>query len=212
VLVIGDVIGHDVKAAAGMSQLRGVLRGIGHTTGAQPAEILRRTDEADEGLLMRAVATVLVATLRPVGADTGDVEVCWSSAGHPPPVVVRSDGRVGVLTDAERGSVQPDLLLGVDAAAERHDHRAVVPAGSTLLLYTDGLVERRGEDLDEGIARLVGVLRDRVGLGLAELCDEVLSAMLPDDPEDDVALVAIRVTGDPRPGNRSSAGPTAEGF
>ncbi len=187
VLVIGDVIGHDVKAAAGMSQLRGVLRGIGYTTGERPAEILRRVDAANEGLQMRATATALVAMLRR-GPGPGEITVRWSSAGHPPPAVLHADGRVTLLGGAEG---ETDLLLGIDPDAERHDRLDALAPGSTLVLYTDGLVERRGESLDEGLLRLTGVLRGLRGLGPDRFCDALLADMLPADHEDDVAVVAM---------------------
>ena len=115
-------------------------------------------------------------------------------AGHPPPMVIDEHGRVSALAPG-----QPNLLLGLFPETRRAGHEVLLREGTTLLLYTDGLVERRGQPLDEGLDRLRDLLtdlaaRDR-GLDLEELCDEVLEVMLTDRPEDDVALVAVRLFG-----------------
>ena len=86
-----------------------------------------------------------------------------------------------------------DLLLGVDPTTPRAAQRTVVRQGDTLLLYTDGLVERRGQSLDEGLAALVDVLADVAALPLDELCDSTLRRLLGGEPEDDVALIAVRL-------------------
>lgn len=196
VLVVGDVVGHDRRAAAGMSQVRGVLRGIGYTTGAGPGELLTRADQAMAGLGIQAMATALVVRIEPIGAERPDeLALSWSSAGHPPMLVLTPDGEVRVLTDAT-APTGPDLLLGLDPETQRSVTSARVPDGSTLFLYSDGLVERRGEDLDDGISRLA----DALAFGpedepLEELCDRVLEQLLPVEPDDDVALVAIRLRG-----------------
>ena len=92
---------------------------------------------------------------------------------------------------------QSDLLLGLDPDFERAEWVRPLPPEATVLLYTDGLVERRGQSLDEGLAALRSVLTELVdaGLGLEETCDELLRRMLPDRPEDDVAIVAVRLNG-----------------
>jgi serine phosphatase RsbU (regulator of sigma subunit) len=198
VLAIGDVVGHDSRAAAAMGQLRGLLRGISYSSGAAPAQVLTQLDQAVRGLALDTMATALVARLEQDDADLGleRVRLRWSSAGHPPPVVVTPDGEVQVL-DARPA----DLLLGVAPATTRRDRVAVLPAGSTVFLYTDGLVERRDRDLDRGTAELVEVLRRPTGLTLDELCDEVLERLFLPDAEDDVALLAVRLhpQSQPRP-------------
>ncbi|HEX2075815.1 MAG TPA: SpoIIE family protein phosphatase, partial [Geodermatophilus sp.] len=95
----------------------------------------------------------------------------------------------------------PDLLLGVDPSVARHDRVAVLPAGSTVFLHTDGLVERRDRDLDTGTTALVSVLAEYATLPLADLCDRVLERLFLPDAEDDVALLAVRLhpQGRPRP-------------
>jgi serine phosphatase RsbU (regulator of sigma subunit) len=84
-------------------------------------------------------------------------------------------------------------MLGVDPSAERAESVADLSPGTTVLLYTDGLVERRGSTLDDGMDRLVGHLRDLAGTSLEELCDALLERMVQGTPQDDVALVAVRV-------------------
>jgi len=203
VLVIGDVVGHDTRAAAAMGQLRGLLRGISYSSGAAPAQVLTEVDRAVRGLGLDTMATAVVARLEQGDDDLrADRTVLrWSSAGHPPPVLLRPDGRVEVLD----GDL-PDLLLGVDPSAARQDRVAVLPAGSTVLLYTDGLVERRDRDLDAGTAELVAVLGEHAGLPLADLCDRVLERLFLPDAEDDVALLAVRLHPQGRP-RTPEAGP-----
>jgi serine phosphatase RsbU (regulator of sigma subunit) len=189
-LVIGDVVGHDSGAAAAMGQLRGLLRGIGHHTGGTPAEVLTGLDRAGIGLDLDTLATALVARLEQDAPElaAGDTRVRWSTAGHPPPVLIGADGTVGLLDCTD-----PDLLLGVDPTSPRTDRVATIARGSTLLLYTDGLVERRDRDIDAGIAELCRVLGGLADVPLQELCDRLLQEMFLPDTEDDVALLAVRL-------------------
>ena len=190
VLVIGDVVGHDSRAAAAMGQLRGLLRGIGHHTGGTPAEVLTGLDLSARGLDLDTMATALIARLEQDDPElvTGHTRVRWSTAGHPPPLVLAPDGTVSLL-DGD----PPDLLLGVDPATPRVDRVATIERGGTLLLYTDGLVERRDRDLDAGIDELRRVLGELAELPLQELCDQLLTRMYLPDTEDDVALLAVRL-------------------
>lgn len=191
VVIIGDVVGHDVTAAAAaMGQLRSLLRGIGVATGARPADLLREVDQAMRTLQTPTVATALVARIEQTLEERarGVSRIRWSSAGHLPPLLAAPDGTVTVL----RGE-RSDLLLGVDADAERRESVVTLERGATVLLHTDGLVERRGEDLLERLATLRSTLAELSGLPLEQLCDELLARMLPGHPEDDVALVAVRL-------------------
>ncbi|RJK94270.1 SpoIIE family protein phosphatase [Vallicoccus soli] len=198
VLVIGDVIGHDTAAAAAMGQVRGLLRGIAATTGEGPAAVLRRLDRAMDLLQVGTSASAVVARVEQDARQRqeGTSVVRWSNAGHPPPFVLRPDGSVELLA-------QPvtDLLLGVVPDGPRHEAAVELPRGSTVLLYTDGLVERRGQSLDEGMDLLRRTLEDLAprGLDLDALCDETLARMLPPERADDVALVAVRLYPQDRP-------------
>ncbi|MDP9433146.1 MAG: serine/threonine-protein phosphatase [Actinomycetota bacterium] len=102
-----------------------------------------------------------------------------------PPLLIRADGSTRLL-DAEA-----DLLLGLDAATPRHDYDIVLEQGETVLLYTDGLVERRGADLDEGLSWLRSSAGRLAGLSLDEVCDALLEDV-ERDAEDDIALLAVR--------------------
>lgn len=212
-LVIGDVMGHDTQAAAAMGQVRTLLRGIAHTTGAGPAEVLERLDAAMQDLQVGAVATALVlavgaagpgahagpAGAAPVGTGAGH-PVRWASAGHLPALVVGPDGRARQLRATHGG-----IVLGLGSRTARQDSHDVLADGSTLVLYTDGLVERRGTHLRDGIAGLTRVA-ERTAAAVAPddlegFADAVLAGMAVDEPEDDVALVvtrlARRATSDP---------------
>ncbi len=192
VVVIGDMVGHDTAAAAAMGQVRSMLRGIAVHSGAGPADVLHGVDRALDTLGVETTATAVVARLEqtPDELDEQVTRVRWSNAGHPPPVVINPDGSVRVL-DGE----DPDLLLGLDSRTERVEHVLTVDRGATLLLYTDGLVERRGEDLETGMERLCAELERLVAASpdLDRLCDRLLARMVPSRREDDIALVAVRL-------------------
>jgi serine phosphatase RsbU (regulator of sigma subunit)/PAS domain-containing protein len=191
VLVIGDVVGHDTRAAAAMGQIRGLVRGICFNSPDVPSRLLSSVDEAIVGLELGTMATAVLAQLSlPAVEDDGNgVRMRWSNAGHPPPVLLDASGRARLL---EPGSGKADLLLGVDASAGRTTEETTLPVGSTLLFYTDGLVERRGEDLDDGLRRLLATVEQHASEGLGALCDAILEVMVPRAGEDDVAMVAVR--------------------
>lgn len=192
VVAIGDVVGHDTRAAAAMGQVRGLLRGISYTTGAGPAETLRRLDLAMQALLVNTTATAFVARVEQDAAEPrpSAARLLWSNAGHPPPALI-PHGEPATLLRNESA----DLLLGVLAETPRQERETMLRCGATLVLYTDGLVERRGQSLDAGIDLLLRTA-DRLGhLPLDRFCDELLAELLPADAEDDVALVAVRLHG-----------------
>ncbi|MFI9828099.1 SpoIIE family protein phosphatase [Streptomyces sp. NPDC051913] len=186
-LVIGDVVGHDLTAAAGMAQLHGILRSLAWDRAEPPSAVVDRLDDA-----MPAITTVSMATLvlARVEGDphTGPWTLRWTSAGHPPPLLLTSGGHAQYL-EAGQG-----LLLGVPPGSRstRPDATLPLPLGATLLLYTDGLIEIPGSDLDSGLVRL-----RRHALALADapldtLCDQLLARM-PPGSTDDVALLALRL-------------------
>jgi serine phosphatase RsbU (regulator of sigma subunit) len=204
-LVIGDVVGHDTAAAAAMGQVRGLLRGIAFTTEQGPADVLTRLDAAIEGLQVGTTATAVVARLEqtPEEMERGITHLRWSNAGHPPPMSISPTGEVLVLA-----GVEADLLLGIDPASPRVESRVTLDRGATVLLYTDGLVERRGQSLDVGLGRLREALVELADLPLAELCDTLLDRLLPTTRDDDVAMVAVRLHRQDRP-RPPEAGPTS---
>ncbi|HZH19462.1 MAG TPA: SpoIIE family protein phosphatase, partial [Geodermatophilus sp.] len=192
-VVIGDVSGHDIQAATTMGQLRTMVRVAGHGGSRTPADVLARVDDDTDAVGQPVFATALVVRVDPLDLDrpAGGRAVTWSSAGHLPPVLVTTGGS-GRLLDG-----RPDLVLGAGrwSASGRSDHDDTLAPADTLLLYTDGLVERRGQSLDEGLAKLRSTLGElgRQSVTVDELCDQVLERMLPSRPEDDVALVAVRL-------------------
>jgi PAS domain S-box-containing protein len=203
VVAIGDVVGHDTVAAAAMGQLRSLLRGIAYSTGGGPADVLGDLDRAIAGLQVRTLATAAVARFEqtPEERGSGVTRLRWSSAGHPPLMVLDVDGRVQVLAN-ERA----DLMLGVHPTAARQERVVSLRSGATVLLYTDGLVEGPGLLLDDGVARLRDLVGELGHLPLAELCDQLLARMRPGGSEDDVALVAVRLHPEDRP-RPTEAGP-----
>ncbi|MCU1669908.1 MAG: putative Serine phosphatase RsbU, regulator of sigma subunit [Blastococcus sp.] len=188
-LVIGDVAGHDTRAAAAMGQLRGLLRGIGFTTADDPSQVLSGVDEAIEGLELATLATAVVAELSPPEDGVDGVRLRWSNAGHPVPLLLDASGKARLLTSS-RGKA--DLLLGIDPATPRITETATLPFGSTLLLVTDGLIERRGEFLDDGVARLLRLVEEQSADDLDRFCDAIVDGMVPKAAADDVAIVVVR--------------------
>jgi PAS domain S-box-containing protein len=188
VLVIGDVMGHDLEAAAVMGQLKTLVRAIAYDRQDPPAELMRRVDLAVVGLDVATLATALVARIEQDDDDrvAGLRRLRWASAGHPMPMLLQADGKV---VDLE-GPVGPPL--GIGWSGPRADGVTIIPAGSTLLLFTDGLFERRTGDLDEGRERLRDAVAELAGKPLEELCDGLLATLLADGAEDDVALLAVR--------------------
>jgi phosphoserine phosphatase RsbU/P len=187
-LVIGDVVGHNIDAAAAMGQIRSILRGIAYDRPGRPAQTLTRVDAALAGLHLDTLATVLLARVEqtPEQAAAGMRTLRWSSAGHLPPLVLRADGEVRVLAST------PQRLLGVDPASPRTDQHVEIGPGDTVLLYTDGLVEHGRTDIDTGIDRLTEVLRRCGSLPLEVLCDRLPEQILDGRPDDDIALLALR--------------------
>ncbi|TFV58577.1 GAF domain-containing protein [Geodermatophilus sp. DF01-2] len=205
-LVIGDVVGHNVDAAAAMGQIRSILRGIAYDRHEEPARVLTRVDAALTGLRIGTLATALIARIEqaPELAATGRRILRWASAGHLPPLLVRADGRVELLDG------DPQTLLGAESTRSRSDSVADVGTGDTLLFYTDGLVEQGRTGIDEGTARLVDAVRELGPVPPDRLCDALTERIVGRRPDDDVAIVAVRCH--PRDGAPSRDGaPRQEG-
>lgn len=184
-LVVGDVTGHDRDAAAGMAQMRNVLRGVSMTVGEPPAAVLNALERAIDQLDLDVIATVIVAHLRAATTQDGSRRLAWSNAGHPPPALLLPDGSVRILDG------HPDPLVGVGSTSRR-DHEVVLERGASLVLYTDGLLERRGESIEQGLEWLERAVAGQQHLSAGELCDLLLDRM-PPGVEDDVALLVLKV-------------------
>ncbi len=202
-LVIGDVVGHDIGAAATMGQLRSLLRGIAVAGDLGPAQVLDTLDTAIAQLGLDTYATVGMGRLEQTAGEVsrGVTRLRWASAGHLTPVVL---DEIGGLIDVPKISGQ--LMLGVDRTSTRGETVVELPRGATVLMYTDGLVERPGRDLDTGVDRLHRLATELAHLPLEELCDQVLDGLVDGRPTDDVALVAVRLHRQDRP-RPADAGP-----
>ncbi len=201
-IVIGDILGHDLAAAAQMGQVRNMLRSISADRLEPPSGVLARLDRGLRDLRVEALATCLLGRIEqpPQLRGSGRRLLRWSSAGHLPPVVVAADGRVRLLDEPG------DLMLGVEPDLPRSDSVTVLEPGDTVWLCTDGLVERSDQSLDQGLARLRRALTSLHRLPLDEACDRLLERMLPFGHPDDVAVLAVRAHPEDRP-RPAEAGP-----
>ena len=181
--------------------MRTLVRAFAWVRGDSPAGVLTATDAASTGLGPGIFATAVVATLGEPDDDDG-VPVRISNAGHLPPVVLAPDGVVRTV-----GTGVVDLPLGVGPGRARHDETFVLAPGSVLVMFTDGLVERRDRDLAVGLADVDAVLGSLAGEPLDVLLDSLLGTLLSGVGQaDDVAAVAVRVGVDaPRPADPATS-------
>ncbi|TQS41399.1 SpoIIE family protein phosphatase [Cryptosporangium phraense] len=180
-LVIGDVVGHSIAAAAQMGQFRTMLRTLIADRRESPSWVLRRMERTAHTLGVGGLSTVLLAYLDPT--PTGEYMLTWSNAGHPPPTLVAPGGPAVMLPGT-------DVLLGVSKELPRHDHYARLPRGGSLLLHTDGLVEHRRLPVDEGMEQLRDFL-GRASYGDPEKLSDVLIENAAAQGQDDVALLLV---------------------
>ncbi|WP_371494317.1 SpoIIE family protein phosphatase [Kitasatospora sp. NBC_00374] len=174
-LIVGDVMGHGIRAAATMGQLRTVARTL-ITLDIDPARVLRRLDDATAAIGEGQFATCVCVVFDPVD------RVCTAAtAGHLPPVLSAPDGTTRLLT------IPPGAPLGV-GGVPFDSMNFTLPEDGLLVLYTDGLVERRGQDLDEGMDLLCRTVAARSGT-LEETCDEVIDVLGAHNGQDDVAVI-----------------------
>jgi serine/threonine-protein kinase RsbW len=179
-ILVGDVVGHDLEAAVAMGQLRGAVRAL--ATLGSPAALLERLDDFVSRLRGGAMTTMAYAELE---VATGELR--YACAGHPPPLAVSAGGEPRFLWGGRSGP------LGIDMRPRPEEGDRLEP-GDTLVLYTDGLIERKGESLAVGLERLSSSAGAASGHGLQQLVDRVLSAMLAGHPqEDDVCVIAGRL-------------------
>jgi serine phosphatase RsbU (regulator of sigma subunit) len=184
-LIVGDVVGHDLHAAACMAQLRNVVRSIAIDRGTEPAEIVRHADEVSAQLRITNFASLVFGRVEE--AADGSLRLRWTNAGHPPPLLLHPDGHARLLRHP------PNLPLGIRPHETRRDHVEALPAGSTLLLYTDGLVEGRHTPVSHGLERLTAVAETMGPLPLDQFCDGVIAGMADAQTSDDIAIIALRV-------------------
>ncbi|WP_420856939.1 PP2C family protein-serine/threonine phosphatase [Streptomyces chilikensis] len=182
-IVIGDVYGHDLPAAAVMSQVRNMLRALFYDRRTPPSDVLRQLDVTVAAGPGPAVTTVLVARVEP-GRE--DWVLHWCSAGHLPPLVIMPDGQAEYLLH------EPGVPLGVDPALPRPDHRRRLPPGATVVFFTDGLVEHPAHSIDEGMDALLELALVHAELPVEDLV-HALADHHPGDGRDDMAVLALRL-------------------
>ena len=179
-LVVGDVVGHGLEAAVAMGQLRGAVSALAQTTG--PSRLLERLD-----VFVETVPSAATATLAYIELDPADGTIRYACAGHPPPLLVSAGGRTRFLWEGRSpplGSMLGERRAAVDRLEE----------GETLVLYTDGLVERRSESIDAGLERLARAALLASG-SPATHADDICDALLGrEDQDDDVCvLTTLRI-------------------
>jgi PAS domain S-box-containing protein len=180
VLSVGDVAGNGLAATALMARLQHGAR-MAAIMEPDPARLCGRLDELFSCETTWSFATYLVMVI-----DPGTGKGTWTSAGHLPPFVRRSDGTVEILPGAARPP------LGVPPEGPVPTGTIALEPGDEVILYTDGLVERRGEGIDVGLERLRRALADPVAADLGALCDHLVAACLGAHPTDDLAILAVR--------------------
>ncbi|CAM5585297.1 SpoIIE family protein phosphatase OS=Streptomyces tendae OX=1932 GN=F3L20_17250 PE=4 SV=1 [Streptomyces tendae] len=184
-LAIGDVVGHDLDAAAGMAQVRNMLRAFAWShPEAAPSAVVTRLDDAVMHIAEVPMVTMILARLT-LGNDAL-WRLRWTNAGHPPPLLITHDGQSRYLDEAH------GILLGTGVTRPRPDAVTVLPPHATLVLYTDGLVESPHHSIDDGLDRLRRHAASLVHRPLNSFCDLLLDQVRPHDNDDDVAMIALR--------------------
>lgn len=186
---VGDITGHDMHAATLMGQARSMLRQADiDQAGHAPARVVSAFERANAHLGVDASGSLVHAHVRPCPEpDQQTWELTWTNAGHPPPLMVTADGAVHRL-DQHDVLIHPGL-----GAMPRTEHRKALPPGSMVLLYTDGLVEHRGTDLDDTIDEAGRTLTAHPHTPLPALLEVLADRVGGPDPQDDIAMLALRV-------------------
>jgi PAS domain S-box-containing protein len=180
-LTVGDCVGHGLAAATVMGQLRSACRAL-LLEEPSPSAALAGLDRFAALLPGARCTTAFCAVL-----NLGTGELVYSSAGHPPPIMVHADGTSVMLEGGHR------LPLTHWRSAARPEARITMPARATVLLYTDGLVERRGSSIDDGIGRATDLVQEGRSTELDEVADQLMSRLVPEGGfPDDVALLLYR--------------------
>ncbi|MFJ8251271.1 GAF domain-containing SpoIIE family protein phosphatase [Streptomyces sp. NPDC094466] len=205
---IGDITGHDMRAATLMGQVRSMLRqaDLDHPGGG-PARAVTAVEHANSRLGIGASGTLIHAHLRPCPEpEEASWELRWTNAGHPAPLVLLPGGSVRRLKDHGM------LFFPGLAPLVREEYRHLLPPGSVVLFYTDGLVERTGVSMDEAIGLAGRYLADHAGRPLTEVLETIADRVAGGDAGDDIALLALRIPYPPAlPGRGLPGAPAARG-
>ncbi|MFD1658975.1 PP2C family protein-serine/threonine phosphatase [Streptomyces caeni] len=181
-VVIGDVVGHDLHAAAAMASTRNMLRALLFDRGSPPSAVLTQLDRTLQAITDNPVTTTNLARIEPDGPAW---RLHWSTAGHVPPLLA-SPGR-----RAEYLFAEPGPPLGVDPDQPRPDHTHPLPPDTTVVFFTDGLVEHPDHPIDESLDQLAALAADHAGLPLQDFV-RALADRHPSDGHDDMAILALR--------------------
>ncbi|MYR01453.1 GAF domain-containing SpoIIE family protein phosphatase [Streptomyces sp. CMSTAAHL-2] len=181
-VVIGDVVGHDLPAAAAMASTRNMLRALLFDRSSAPGTILSQLDHTLQAITENPITTTTLARIEP---DEGGWRLSWSTAGHVPHLLL-APGR-----PAEYLFADPGLPLGVDPGLPRPDHSCFVPPGATVVFFTDGLVEHPDHPIDQSLAELAELATEYSSLPLDDFV-QALADRHPSDGHDDMAVLALR--------------------
>ncbi|WEO94064.1 GAF domain-containing SpoIIE family protein phosphatase [Streptomyces sp. FXJ1.172] len=181
-VVIGDVVGHDLRAAAAMASTRNMLRALLFDRSDPPGAVLTRLDRALEAITNNPVTTTALARIEP---EAPGWRLRWSTAGHVPPLLLTRERHVAYLLG------EPGLPLGVDTAQHRPDHSRFLPPDATVVFFTDGLVEHPRHPIDERLNVLADLALEHAGLPLPAFV-RTLADHHPSDGHDDMAILALR--------------------
>ncbi|MGW6391001.1 PP2C family protein-serine/threonine phosphatase [Streptomyces sp. NPDC055103] len=181
-VVIGDVVGHDLHAAAAMAQTRSMLRALLYDRLTPPSSVLHQLDRTLHAITDLPVTTACLARIEPA-RDGWTLH--WSTAGHLPPLLITPDRQTRYL------HAEPGLPLAVNTEEPRPDHTHPLLPGATAVFYTDGLVEHPAHPIDDGLDRLAELAIAYIGLPLQDFVD-ALADHHPSDGHDDMAILALR--------------------
>lgn len=186
VLAVGDVAGHDISAAATMGQLRAALRAIAFDEALRPSGVLSRLDVLVDGLAIAPFTSIVLGTLeRRAGRPA---RLRWSNAGHPPPLLIGPTDTPRYLTQGA-GRV---VMGGLPRPAHRTTASMMVTPGTTVVMFTDGLVENRKRSIDDGLAELAALAGRARDLSVDEFCEYLLEHATG-NTDDDIALLVARL-------------------
>ncbi|WP_327119876.1 SpoIIE family protein phosphatase [Streptomyces sp. NBC_01341] len=190
-IVVGDVVGHDTSSALTMYLLSSMLYVLTLDEPHAPARIVQRLDQALHRTGSDTMATLIVATLHP--RPNGSWRLRWTNAGHPPPLVLTPAGAATYLDPSEAQGI----MIGVDPTQAQPEHSHTLEPGTTLLLYTDGLVEDPQRPITECLDGLATLAESLAGAPLEQLCDEIMDARPAGPHRDDAALLVLGIPAGP---------------
>lgn len=186
-VVIGDVSGHGLNSAAAMAQIRSMLRALVYEEHTPPSSVLIQLDRTLQSITDTPLTTVCLVRIEPTDQEWS---LCWSTAGHPAPLLVIPGHKARYLI------TDPGLPLGVDTGQPRTDQYHDLPGGATVVLFTDGLVEDHTHSIEDGLCALAKTATANADKPPGQLC-RTLADNRPSDGTDDIAILAIKIPDHP---------------